>query len=91
MSEPVETDTLERARRPLLETYDNALKSNGGWMGLVDRAQSERGRIDRFLQARAIIEAITPEHIRETAERFLQSDAGLEVLVLPQPDEPSPD
>lgn len=83
-SELVDPDTLDRARRPLLETYDNALKSNSGWMGLVDRAQSEHERIDRYLQARSVIEAITPEDIRVIAERFLRADAALEVLVLPE-------
>lgn len=88
-SDPVDTDTLDRARRPLLETYDNALKSNGGWMGLVDRAQTESGRINRFLQARSVIEAITPEDIRQTAERFLQPGGALEVLVLPKDAQPA--
>lgn len=82
--EQIDADTLERARRPLIETYDNALKSNRGWLGLVSRAQSEGERIDRFLQARAVIAAVTEEDIRLTAERFLQSAAGLEVLVIPE-------
>ncbi len=89
--EPVDTDMLDRARRPLIETYDNALKSNGGWMGLVDRAQSENERIDRYLQARTVIEAITPQDIRVTAERFLRAEAGLEVLVLPEGFQPLPE
>lgn len=86
--EPVDADTLDRARRPLLETYDNALKSNGGWMRLVSRAQSESERIGRFIQARSVFESITPEDIRVTAERFLRAEAGLEVLVLPKGFEP---
>ncbi len=86
---PVDPDMLNRARRPLLETYDNALKSNSGWLGLVDRAQSENERIGRFLQLRKVIEAITPPDIRETAERFLHPDAVLEVLVLPEGFQPA--
>jgi zinc protease len=85
-TEPVDTDTLDRARRPLIESFDNALKSNGGWMDLVDRAQSESDRIDRFLKARQVIEAITPKEIQTNAARFLQPDDGLEVLVLPESD-----
>lgn len=89
-SEPVEADMLDRARRPLIETYDNALKSNRGWMGLVDRAQSESERIDRYIQMRAVIEAVTPEEIRMTADRFLKPDTGLEVLVVPGGEQPAP-
>ena len=87
-STPVDADTLDRARRPLLETYDNALKSNAGWLALVDRAQSESARIGRYLQIREVIEAITPEEIRATADRFLKPEADLEVLVLPQNNQP---
>jgi zinc protease len=88
-NEPVDADTLDRARRPLLETYDNALKTNGGWMGLVDRAQTESERIDRFLKARLAIESITAEDIRQTAARFLKPAAALEVLVLPESGPPA--
>ncbi|MXP45401.1 M16 family metallopeptidase [Allopontixanthobacter sediminis] len=82
--EAIDTDMLDRARRPLLETYDNALKSNGGWLGLVSRAQSESERITRFLRAREVIAEVTTEEIRQTADRFLQPGALLEVLVIPE-------
>ncbi|MDZ4307045.1 insulinase family protein [Allopontixanthobacter sp.] len=88
-SDPIDRDMLDRARRPLLETYDNALKSNTGWRGLVSRAQSESERIERFLKTRGAIEAVTPEDIRQTANRFLQPAAGLEVLVVPETSLPS--
>lgn len=82
-AEPVDADTLDRARRPVLESFANTLKTNAGWMGLVDRAQSESGRIDRYLQIRAAVEAVTAEDIRDAAARFLGPDKGLEVLVVP--------
>jgi hypothetical protein len=63
-----------------MESYDNALKSNGGWV-LVDRAQSDR--IDRFLKARQIIRPL-PQRNPDDCCRFLQPDDGLEVLVLPE-------
>jgi zinc protease len=83
VSEPVSPDTLERARRPLIERYDNALKGNGGWMQLAARAQSEGFRIDRFLAAKAIIESISPADLQETAAQYLAPDSAVEVLALP--------
>ncbi len=80
---PVSADTLERARRPLLESYDNALKGNGGWMRLVARAQSEAFRIDRFLAARSLIEGITAADLQETAARYLAPSGSVEILALP--------
>jgi zinc protease len=82
-SESISADTLERARRPLLESYDNALKGNGGWMRLAARAQSEAFRIDRFLAARGIIEGITAADLQETAARYLAPSSAVEVLALP--------
>ena len=36
----LDEDILRRARAPMLEELDNALKSNAGWLAIVDRAQS---------------------------------------------------
>jgi zinc protease len=82
-SEPVSPDLLDRARRPLLEGYDNALKTNGGWMGLAARAQTEGERIDRFLAAKSVLEAITPDDLQATAAQFLAAERALEIAVLP--------
>jgi zinc protease len=84
LSQPVPADTLLRARRPLLETYDNALKTNAGWMQLADDAQREPERIARFTSAKARLEALTPEDIHAVAARYLKPDERLEILVLPR-------
>ena len=42
-TKPVDPDTLLRARRPLLEAYDNALKTNAGWLGLAAGVEPEPG------------------------------------------------
>lgn len=84
---PIDDDTLLRARRPLLENYDNALKTNAGWMGLVDRAQSESDRIDRFLAAKQRLEAITAKDLQAVAKRYLDPAQALEVVALPKPKE----
>ena len=74
---------MERARRPLLENYDNALKTNGGWIGLTARAQSEPERIDRFFAARQRIESVTAADLQALAARYLAPDAAVEVLARP--------
>ena len=82
-TEPVDADTLERARRPLLESYDNALKNNGGWLQLAARAQTKAYRIDRFLAAKATIDGISAADLQATAARYLVPDTAVEVLVRP--------
>ncbi|WP_067734862.1 M16 family metallopeptidase [Novosphingobium naphthalenivorans] len=81
---PVSDDIFRRARQPFLEELQNALKSNGGWLSLVDRAQTEADRIDRFEKARERLLALTPGDVEAMARRYLTPDAGLEVLVLPE-------
>ncbi|GGN49124.1 peptidase M16 [Novosphingobium indicum] len=81
---PVSADVFQRARQPLLESLHNALKSNSGWLSLVDRAQSEAERIDRYEQAEQRILALTPADLEVMARRYLTPNSGLEVLVLPE-------
>lgn len=81
---PVADDILLRARAPMLERLQNALKDNGGWMALVARAQSEPDRIARFQSAEARLKAMTADDIQQTARRYLDVNGGMEILSLPE-------
>ncbi|MDP4539011.1 insulinase family protein [Qipengyuania sp. DY56-A-20] len=79
-----DTDLVERARQPVLEGLENRLKTNGGWMGLVARAQSEPENIDRFLAARDRQLAITPEQLRSLAAEYLDPAQAVRIRVVPE-------
>jgi zinc protease len=81
---PVSADVLQRARQPMVEGLQNALKSNAGWLSLVERAQSESERIDRYMASKSRLLAISAKDVQALAARYLEPNAGLEVLVLPQ-------
>lgn len=81
---PPTDDLLKRARQPMLENYEQALKSNSGWLSLVDRAQTEPERIARFLSARQRLLALTAVDVQVMALRYLHLDTALEILVLPE-------
>ncbi|WP_088308800.1 M16 family metallopeptidase [Novosphingobium sp. B 225] len=83
-SRPVPADVLLRARAPLLENYDNALKSNGGWLSFVDRAQTEADRIERFTKAKDRLNAVTPERLQELVRQYLTVTGKVEITVLPE-------
>jgi zinc protease len=83
-TQPVDADTLLRARQPLLESYDNALKTNAGWLNLADDAQREPDQIARFVAAKAKLAAITPAELQAVAARFLKVSERLEIDVLPK-------
>jgi zinc protease len=81
---PVEADVFARARAPMLERVDNALKGNGGWLSLALRAQSQPDRIARFQALRARLLALTPADVQAAAQRWLVPGKAVTVLVLPQ-------
>lgn len=81
---PVDADILLRARQPMVESLQNALKTNAGWLGLAARAQSRPEQLDRFLAARERLMALTAADVQETAQRYLAPAAGLAVVVLPE-------
>jgi len=80
---PVSADVLQRARQPMLEAHDNALKGNYGWMTLVERAQTLPERLVRFLSTRARLTAVTPEALSALARRYLTADGAVEVVARP--------
>lgn len=88
-AEPVDEDALLRARAPQAEALANMLKSNNGWMSLVDRAQSQPDRLIRYEQALDTLNAVTPQDVHEMALRYLDPAQRLEVVVLPAPAEES--
>lgn len=81
---PVDEDTLRRAREPMLQRFANALKSNGGWMGLVSRSQMRPDRILRFERAPDLLRAITAADLKDTAMRYLRANDRMEVLSIAQ-------
>jgi zinc protease len=81
---PVDADLVERARKPFLEEYANLLKDIGGWLGLAARAQSEPARIDRHFAVPAVMAGISPEDLHRTALRYLDPDAAVAFVVVPE-------
>lgn len=81
---PVSDDELLRARQPMIEAYDNALKTNQGWMTLVERAQRRPDRVGRFVEGKQRLSALTAKDLQEVAARYLKPDERLEIVVLPR-------
>ena len=80
----IDPDVIDRARAPLLEAYDNALKSLGGWMSLADRAQSEGDRLERWFLGPEMLRGITADDIQAEAQLYLGAGDAVKFLVLPE-------
>ncbi|MDE2597807.1 MAG: insulinase family protein [Sphingomonadales bacterium] len=88
---PVPADLLERARQPLIEMFENLIKNNRGWLGIVSRAQTEPDHIDRQVHAIDRVKAVTAEQLQDLARRYLTANGAVVVTVLPEGvDEPKP-
>lgn len=81
---PIDPDRIKRARQPLLEAYDNALKSLGGWLQLADRAQSEEERLERWFKGPETLKAITADDLGKIARTYLTPENAVEFVVLPK-------
>lgn len=79
-------DLLERARKPVLDGYNNALKDLGGWMRLAGKAQSDPLQIDRWLRIPELVGAVQPEEIRAVALQYLDPAMAVEIRVVPARD-----
>ncbi|MCC6925357.1 insulinase family protein [Novosphingobium sp.] len=82
--QPISDDLLKRAKAPMLEGYDNALKNNAGWLSIVDNAQTEPEWIERYVKGRERIMALSAKDVQAMARLYLTSIGGLEILVLPE-------
>ena len=82
-AEPPSADIFQRARQPLLERLDNLLKTNAGWMSLIDRAQSQPDTIERYRAAKARYQGLTPADVRAMAVKHLDPARAVEIVILP--------
>jgi zinc protease len=81
---PVSADIMDRARQPLIEMFQNTLKTNAGWLALVGRAQTEPDRIERQIKAEERLRAVTAADIQALARQYLTANGAVPVTVLPE-------
>ena len=74
---PVDTDLLDRARRPLVEAMTKARRENSYWLNYVAEATSEADRLDRSRNGIAEVEAATPAELQALAQHYLTDDKAL--------------
>ena len=89
--ESIDTDIVARARQPLLESYENRLKSLASWMAVADRAQSEAERLTRFDAWPAAVSAIDGAQLSAATRRWLVENRPVEIVVVPEGTFPSID
>ncbi|MEM8636486.1 MAG: insulinase family protein [Pseudomonadota bacterium] len=75
-------DEVQRARQPILENLEESRESNGAWLAIVDEAQTDPDRLDRWRTASDVYSAITTEDLITEADTWLQPDAALKISIV---------
>ena len=78
----VSEDVLLRARKPLLENFQQQERENGAWLGLISDAQTNPYWLDRRRQRKAAYEAITVADIKAAARKYLTDDALVKARIV---------
>ncbi|MGQ0277754.1 M16 family metallopeptidase [Sphingopyxis sp. Q841] len=79
---PVDADTLDRARKPLVEAMTKARRENAYWLAYVAEATSRADRLDRSRNGIAAVEAATPAELEALAKRYLVDDKALVIRAI---------
>lgn len=79
---PVDTDLLDRARRPFVEALAKARRENSYWMNYVAQASTRPDRLDRSRHAIEEVEAATPAELQALAVRYLVDDKALVIKAI---------
>ena len=80
---PIDADTLDRAKRPLLEKIALNRRENGWWLQVLSQAQLRSDRLDRYRTIEARVKAVTPAMLQAAAQDYLTGKRELKVSILP--------
>lgn len=80
---PVSEDELHRARAPMIERFGQALKTNGGWYGMLLAGAYAPETIEDALTEPEVLKAVTPARLQQLARQYLVPDKSIRISVLP--------
>ncbi|MEO0882236.1 MAG: insulinase family protein [Pseudomonadota bacterium] len=75
-------DELQRARQPILENIEESRERNGAWLAIVDEAQTDPNRLERWRTAADVYASITREDLVTAASTWLKTDTALKIRIV---------
>ncbi len=78
----VTDDELQRARQPILENIEEARENNGAWLAVIDTAQTQPDRLDRFRTAEAVYRGLEVDDLTRLAAEYLVADKALRIRIV---------
>ena len=77
-------DELDRARKPVLESFERNLKENGSWLSLVVRSQTDSEMLEERRTRNETYESMTPKALDAYAAELFNPDSLHVVLIEPE-------
>lgn len=81
--EPITTDELERARRPIIESVQRGRNGNEYWVGNLSGLQTEPTRLGAIRSLVSDFERVTPEDLQAAARAYLTPERSWRLRVVP--------
>ncbi|MGB8600980.1 MAG: insulinase family protein [Rhizomicrobium sp.] len=81
---PVSQDELDRARKPLLEHWQNDQNDNQHWVYTITHVDDQSTIANVVYKTRDEMNAVTPAMIRDLVQKYFVADRALHVEILPQ-------
>lgn len=84
--DPVPENYLDRLKAQQRESWEQSLTQNGFWLGTLEFYVYHDRELESILSYPELIESLSAEDLRATAERYLDTERRLQVLLLPESD-----
>ncbi len=83
-TKPVTPDELDRARKPVIDRWQNDQKSNTHWLYAIPSTTSGKAKVADEQKTRDELLKVTPDMVQALAVKYLVADRRLHVEVLPE-------
>lgn len=83
-AKPVSQDELDRARKPLLEHWQNDQNDNQHWVYTIPHIDDQSTIANVVYKTRDELNAVTPAMIRDLVQKYFVADRALHIKILPQ-------
>lgn len=80
----IDQDELDRARRPLLSSFEKDLRTNGYWMGVISNSQADPEDIEMARTRKQAFENMTLEEMNNLAKEIFNPENTLTISILPE-------
>jgi zinc protease len=79
----IDADLFERAIKPALENIETSLESNGYWMDVISRAQTDEERLSRHRSRSEMYQNMTVVSLKARAKTLLSPETAYRIQILP--------